>query len=145
MKLFTLFLYFFSFLGFVSCTDSSLNVEGQDRSLKEVKRIVSPDNKVDAVLVETFGGATVANGYKIFVVLPGRKIADEESHYSRFTADHTRNLDIKWTQEKRLLISYDKARIFQFTNFWHSDSLDKWDYIVELTLKSNKANGQLDD
>jgi hypothetical protein len=143
MKL-TIFLSFsFVLLGLVSCSNKPLNIAGGGQRLTEIKRISSPDNKVDAVLVESGGGATVANGHEVFLVLPGKKITDIPSDYSCFTADHTRKPDIEWTQNKRLLISYDKARIFRFTNFWHSDSLDNWNYIIELKLKPNDSTGQL--
>ena len=40
----------------------------------EVSRVSSPDGKVDAVLVETNGGATTSFGYRVFIATPGEKV-----------------------------------------------------------------------
>ena len=143
MKLTTSFLFLIIIFKMFSCSGNEFNIAGGSKEMKEIKRVSSPDKKVEAVLVETNGGATVANGNSIFLVLPGRKVTSIDTQYSLFNADHTYKIDLHWLQDKRLLITYDKARIFHFTNFWHSGSLDNWNYIVELSLKSNQPNNQL--
>lgn len=35
-----------------------------------------------------------------------------------FLADHYENLSYKWSNENEINIGYDKARIFEFKNFW---------------------------
>ena len=72
-------LIFFSFLiSLTSCLSDNSNIAGGNTSLTELKRVVSFDNKVEAVLVETNSGATVATGNFVFIVLPGKKISNDD-------------------------------------------------------------------
>ncbi|MEP6683908.1 MAG: hypothetical protein ABJA35_11635 [Parafilimonas sp.] len=112
-------------------------------SLTELKRISSFDKKVEAVLIETNGGATSSFGNAVFLVVPGKKITQDDLKYAIFNADHYQKIDIKWQANKQLLISYNKARIFNYTNFWQSGEIDNWNYVVEITLKCLSSNGQL--
>jgi len=112
---------------------------------KELKRVSSPDKKVDAVLVETNGGATTPFGNAVFLVLPRKKINQDDLKYAIFNADHYQNIDIKWEANKQLLISYNKARIFTYTNFWQTDEIENWNYVVEIKLQCSSTNGQLSE
>jgi hypothetical protein len=112
-------------------------------ALSEIKRINSPDNKVDALLVTADGGATTATANHIFIVPKGGVAGNIE--YAIFTADHSQNLDIQWKADQTLQISYERARIFKFTNFWNSDSVDNWNYIVEIQLDRSSTDSQLFD
>jgi hypothetical protein len=125
-----------------SCNDANRNVNSAD-SLKELKRVRSPDKKVDAVLIETNGGATVSFGNKVFLVIPEKKIRQDDFKYAVFTADHYQNVDINWQANQQLLISYNKARIFSYTNFWQTDEIKNWNYVVEIKLKCSSTGGQL--
>jgi len=143
---YTLLIILNSFLiTFISCQNDQLNISGGEGAITEVKRIASPDKKVEAVLIETNGGATVANGNKVFIVLPGRGIKGDDLRFAIFNADHCSELDIEWKQNRVLSVKYDKARIFNYTNFWHSDSLQNWNYVVEIKLDCISPNGQLND
>jgi hypothetical protein len=62
---------------FLSCSSLTKNF-GTRSSLKELKRISSPDKKVEAVLVETNGGATTSFGNAVFLVVPGEKITQDD-------------------------------------------------------------------
>ena len=68
------FAYLIWILIIVSCNNRHAN----DIGLKEIKRITSPDKLVDAVLIETNGGATVALGNKVILVSKGKKIFEDE-------------------------------------------------------------------
>lgn len=115
--------------------------EKEDKfSFKEIKRISSPDSRVEAVLVEFSGGATVGNSAVVYLLEKGEPI--KESTGSLFTSDHFYGVDIEWKANKNLVIKYEKARIFKFSNFWNP-SLDSWDYIVEITLQCLSPDGQL--
>lgn len=133
-------LYFCILITFSSCSDGDVNAS-EETSLTEIKRIKSRDKKVEAVLVETNGGATVATGNLVYIVLPGQKASIDVS--AIFKADYCAALDIKWKDNQQLLIIYDKARIFEFTNFWQSESVDDWNYVVEVTLENTSTDGQL--
>ncbi|WP_146202873.1 hypothetical protein [Pedobacter paludis] len=117
-----------------SCNNNVLDLDHS----KILKIISSPDKKIDAVLIATTGGATVADGNKVYILLSGKKITEHD--HPILVADYTRNLDIIWRANKRLNIKYDDARIFQFTNFWKSEELDNWNYIVEIDLENNSMS-----
>ncbi|RYE15655.1 MAG: hypothetical protein EOP45_18285 [Sphingobacteriaceae bacterium] len=117
----------------------------ESHSLKELKRVRSPDKKVDAVLVETNAGATTSYSNKVFLVMPGKRIVEDDLQYAVFSADHYQNIAIKWEANRQLLISYYKARIFNYTNFWQTGELENWNYVVEVKLQCSSTNGQLSD
>ncbi len=142
MKNFKTILIFILVLIFCSCNNTGSNLV-ESEPFKELKRISSPDKKVEAVLVETNGGATTSFGNSVFIVTAGKKIRQGDIAYSVFTADHYQGVDIKWDTIRRLLISFDKARIFTFTNFWQTDKIDNWNYVVEIKLQCISQDGQL--
>ena len=121
-----------------SCSGEAKNDGSNDR--KVVKRISSAEKKIDAVLVEVYGGATVANSHRVYIVLHGNEILS--SDYAIFIADYTIGTDIEFSPNNILSIKYDKARIFSFTNFWHSEKLDDWKYIVEVKLVNTSSDGK---
>jgi len=101
-------------------------------SYKEIRRISSPDTIVDAVLVEVDGGATTSKGYHLYLVPKGSNNFQKDSE--DFIADHVIDFDIRWRESNFLEIKYKQARIFHFSNFWHSDKIKNWSYVVELRL-----------
>jgi len=101
-------------------------------SYNEIKRITSPDSIVDAVLIEVDAGATTSKGYHLYLVPKGNN--DFQKGSAEFVSDHVTDLDIHWRESKFLEIQYKQARIFHFTNFWHSDKIMNYTYVVELRL-----------
>ncbi len=135
-----------SFLSFISsCVGKTKGESVSNPFIKELKRISSPDKKVDAVLIEREGGATVANSNRVFLVLPGKKVTEDDLDLSQFTADHTQNVDIEWEHNQQLLIKYEKARIFNFSNFWQAKEVEDWNHVVELRLQCTSTDGQLSE
>lgn len=117
----------------------SLMVYGCDNgselcSNDEVKRISSPDNIVDAVVVLKKCGATVSDSYRVYVVKKDGTL-DFDDDSSMFVSDKTDGIKVFWRGNKELQISYAKARIFQFKNFWQSKDVDNFRYIVSVTEK----------
>ena len=98
-------------------------------SYEEVYRILSPDDKVEAVLVKGNCGATTSYTYSVYVVPTGDKYED---YYVSFLADHVDALWIKWRKAKFLEISYYQARIFKYSNSWQTSKLDEGRYVVEI-------------
>ncbi len=129
------FLYCWIF--FISCYNPT---KSDILSFKEIKRISSPDLRVEAVLVEANGGATVSTINKIYLLEKGAKI--DLNTEPVFLSDHQIGVDIAWKENKNLFINYEKARIFKFTNFWNP-SLDNWNYVVEISLHCLSSKGQL--
>ncbi len=115
---------------------------------EEVARAKSPDGVVDAVLVRTNGGATTAFVFSVFVVPSGtvfdHKAALFQSERSLFAADHQEGLQLSWRAPKFLEVRFGKARIFRFTNFWHTQEVQNFTYIVELRLVPTDESSLLD-
>ena len=98
---------------------------------EEILRIKSPDSVVDAVLVRTNAGATTSYGYMFYIVPTGK---EPKEGNEVLKADNLVNVTLNWKEPRFLEISYEKGRIFSFTNFWHSKEVQNFEYIVELRL-----------
>ena len=81
----------------------------------EVKRLPSPDNKVEAVLVSRNAGATGAS-YDIIVLPKGQKHQNAKKWLIAFTASHVRDLNFNWKSPKELEITYKEADIYGYRN-----------------------------
>jgi len=80
-------------------------------SRDEVTRVSSPDGRVDAVLVETNGGATTSFGYEIHVVEKGRPPHDRVAWlYDAVRNEQAYGANLKWTNDQELVIEYLSAR-----------------------------------
>jgi len=120
----SLFIFFLSING---CGNNNLCVE------QEVVRKKLQDSIVEAVVVKTNCGATTSNSFKVFLTSKGQNTSKE----SVFLADRVDNLNISWLSEKQLLITYDKARIFQFRNFWQPTEIDDFHYTISILERPN--------
>ena len=109
-----------------------------DPQLEEVRRSRSPDGVVEAVLVRGNTGATDPYSYSVFLVPSGTAFAPKSSRFdidrALFTADYEAALEVSWRAPKFLEIRYAKARIHRFTNFWQSQEVQNYGYVVELRL-----------
>ena len=121
----------------ISCLSGCINIAG-DWHFGETARVTSPDGVVDAVLEEGNGGATTSFSYAIFIVPRGMKFEEKSPPFEHdravFSADHQIDLQLVWSKPKFLEIRYEKARVFKFTNFWHSQEVQDFKYVVELRL-----------
>jgi hypothetical protein len=111
----------------------------------EKSRLKSADGKVEAVVVESFYGATSTTSSHIVIVPAGSKITNLDVELAVFSCDHDANLQVKWRANKELLISYDHARIFNYSNFWSREKVEQWNYVVEIFLKPSSSKHQLSE
>ena len=96
---------------------------------EEVARHTSLDKIVDTVVIQKNCGATTSTNDLIFIVPHGESVED----YSPvFIADHVEDLEVNWVDNKQLEIRYREARIFNYTNFWHSKDIDSFKYQVKI-------------
>lgn len=91
-------------------------------SFDEVARFISPDNKYDAVVVETNGGATTDWSYLLFIVPRSRHISRYEIRWLPGHADcfgylygacrnqNAAGVDLKWLNTRTIAVEYLKAR-----------------------------------
>ena len=84
-------------------------------SLAEVARIASPSGKLEAILIETNGGATTAFGYLIHVVRAGSKPPEAEkapADFYRLTWNGSRyGVDLRWKSDTLLYVDYLSATL----------------------------------
>jgi hypothetical protein len=104
---------------------------GNSVGRKEILRVKSPDSLVDAVLIRMNVDATTSYGYMLYIVPSAEKpkVGNEV-----LRADNLISVTLDWKAPRYLEISYEKGRIFFFTNFWHSKEVQNFQYIVELRL-----------
>src|SRR5690349_14705648 len=76
-------------------------------SRDEVERVPSPDGRVEAVLIETNGGATTSFGYEVHVVAKGRPPSEQVAWLYRAGRNETAyGANLKWTDDHELVIEY---------------------------------------
>lgn len=110
---------------------------------EEVIRIKSPDGKVEAVHVKGNCGATTSFAESVFIVPIGDKTPKPKDDNEILLADHVEGINLVWREPKVLEIHYDEARIFKFTNFWQSEKVDKFSYVVEIRLIPSRKDFSL--
>ena len=89
-----------------------INLAG-DTSYDEVARLTSPSGDMDAVLVETNGGATTSFGYNIFLVGSGAKYdtgLQVASLYGAVRNERAYGVNLKWENPQRLIVEYLRTK-----------------------------------
>jgi hypothetical protein len=112
-------------------------------SNEEVTRSKSPDRRVEVVHVRGNCGATTSYSENIFIVPIGDKTPKSKDGNQAFLADHVDGLNLVWREPRVLEIHYKEARIFNFTNFWHSKKVQNFSYVVEIRLIPSKTDFSL--
>lgn len=118
-----LFLLYCLFL--LSACDSNMCEE------EVLARTANDNKKVELVYLRVNCGATTNFSHKVFLVPFGGNIEESKPI---FVADKVRKLDIDWNNNQIITIEFENARIFQFTNFWHSSNVDNFEFIVDIKL-----------
>jgi len=85
---------------------------GSEPSKDEVARVCSPSVKLDAVLIETNGGATTSFGYQIYVVEHGAQPSGAPSAflYGAVRNQHAYGANLRWANDSSLVIEYLTAK-----------------------------------
>jgi hypothetical protein len=82
----------------------------------ELTRIASPYTAEDGVLLETVAGLFKRRPvYEVFIVPHGGSVSGSRPVMS---ASEVTNLAISWREARMLTITYRRARIDQFMNYW---------------------------
>jgi hypothetical protein len=129
-------IYIFLFFSFYSFGCSSTPIPLIENASIEYYRTESPDGEVDALLMQSNGGATTSFSYDLFIVPKGQTAQKLSLDYSQFGADKVKDLKIAWIENRILQIDCKKARIFRFSNFWQSEGVQNYNYIVEIRISS---------
>ena len=79
-------------------------------SSDEVVRVSSPDGRVEAVLIETNGGATTAFGYEVRVLGKGGYRGDDVAWlYGAARNDSASGVNLRWAGDNELVVEYLRA------------------------------------
>jgi hypothetical protein len=112
---------------------------------KEVKRIGSPDLKVEAVIMTGDAGAVTSEETYIFIVPTGKTLKTNTVDQSEavFMRDHLKGFNVSWRQDNLLAIKYDLARIDRFRNHFDVYGSSKYTYPVEIRLEPTSSDSSL--
>ena len=104
---------------------------------KEVERVTSPDNRVDAVLEQTDCGPPCSVEYSVSIVPRGNAVGGEQATRVIVAEDATK-FQLRWAESRFLEIAYERARIDKFQNvaypFGKRGDPESWRYVVEARL-----------
>jgi hypothetical protein len=105
-------------------------------SFDEVARVPDPNANVDAVLVETNGGATTSFGYLVFIFPRGQKPERSDhavvSLYGAGRSDHAYGANLRWAANDTLVVEYLDA---QQAN-WLNGTLAVNGRVINIVMKS---------
>jgi hypothetical protein len=105
---------------------------------KEVQRLTSPDNRVDAVAEQSDCGAPCSVQYSISIVPKGAPPSYDLARQILVVEDATK-LQLQWSEPQLLDVTYDRARIDTFQNvvypFSKRGDAESWRYMVEGRLE----------
>lgn len=105
-------------------------------SFDEVARVAHPNANVDAVLVETNGGATTSFGYEVFLLPRGQKPKQSDhavaSLYGAGRNAQAYGLNPRWIQNDTLVVEYLEAQHAD----WRNGSLAVNGHVITIVMKS---------
>lgn len=81
-------------------------------SRDEVAKAPSPDGRLEAVLIETNGGATTSFGYEIWLRQTDGRSGEEVAYlYGAIRSESAYGANLRWTNDGQLSIEYLKAQM----------------------------------
>src|SRR5277367_4524160 len=106
----------FYLLALVVCLCGCIPMKWQ---FKELKRINSPDNLWQAIVLSGSAGATTSETTLVTIVRKGASIDTNkpDDYDTVFRADHVKEFDVLWSGTRKLDIRYQEALIIHFKNF----------------------------
>lgn len=102
-------------------------------TIEEISRAKSPDSKVEAIVERKNAHATTSFVYEIYIVPVGQQIDREKDLILR--AERMEGLSARWKEPRFLEIYYTSGRVYSFRNFWFSENVENFNYIVEARLR----------
>jgi hypothetical protein len=105
-------------------------------SFDEVARVTNLKAEVDAVLVETNGGATTSFGYQVFLLPRGQKpkrgAESVASLYGAWRSERASGVNMRWDKDDALAVEYLDAQYA----FLHNASLNVNGHDLAIGMKS---------
>ncbi len=110
-------------------------------SKRDLAILVSPDKRVKAALVEVGGPATVGFAYEV-QIRTKKGTTDVVAILDKVQSKGGGELPmLRWRDAKTLIISFAKARVFRYTNFWQRAELDNFATTYEIRLEVTEKRG----
>lgn len=106
-------------------------------SVEIISRSTGPAGDIEAVLVRYNYHATVDYIYSLYLWTPDEKQDFMDDDAAMLTADKVDDMTMQWIAPNVLEVSYQKARIFRFTNWRYRSNEDLKTYEVRLKLLSD--------
>jgi hypothetical protein len=114
------------------------SIAGGEWKGHEMERVKSGDGRSEVVAVQGSAGATTSVTTLVFVVAPGTAYEQNSPMFDKdravFRADKVKDLSLGWTRPGFLEIRFQKARVFDFTNFTEIADTGGNRYRVEIGL-----------
>lgn len=106
---------------------------------EEIKRVLSPDHKKEAVLVKIQGEYFLKEEYLLFIVASGNAI---ERGAEAFRASQIKDLKVSWVSNRQVIVKFDKARIsyFRDSDYVWLDKPDGKDWPLKIRLHLSPNN-----
>jgi len=81
-------------------------------SADEVSRVTAPRGDIEAVLIETNGGATTSFGYEIFVVPRGTKASGTPAAflYGALRSQRAYGVNLRWLSDSNLDVEFESTQ-----------------------------------
>jgi hypothetical protein len=80
-------------------------------SRDEIARVISPDGRLEAILIETNGGATTAFGYEIWLRETDRGSRERVATlYGAVRNESAAGVNVRWMDDTQLVVEYQEAR-----------------------------------
>jgi len=106
-------------------------------SCDEVAKVASPDGRLEAVLIETNGGATTSFGYEIWVQKKGGWSGEQVGRlYSAVRSECAYGANLKWNDDRHLSVEYQEAR----TETLETPTLQISGREVHITFRANVSD-----
>ena len=105
----------------------------------EVARVTAPSGDIDAILIETNGGATTSFGYLVYVVPRGASATDSKrvaSLYGATRSDQAYGVNLKWRSSEELAVEYLSAHSEDLLR----DSLSITNHTIRVQLVSGVSD-----
>ncbi len=115
------------------------NIAGEMRQ-DEVSRVISPSGAVEAVLVETNGGATTSFGYEVYVVEAQKRYNPEgqvATLYGAIRSNSAYGVNLVWDGDEHLTIQYLEAKNERIL----SSPINVGNQRIEIILKKGVEDG----